>query len=75
MGVARELKGVVKELDSITIKKDLAQFLSDTENAQKLNGLVRDIRDALIGYQVCTPKLLALVSSNNASDLIPTRYL
>ena len=33
-------------------QKNIAQFLSNTENAQKLNDLVDDIREALIDYQV-----------------------
>jgi len=33
-------------------QEDLALFLRNPGNAQKLNGLVQDIRDALIDYQV-----------------------
>ena len=75
MGTTRKLKEVGRALDSITTQKDLAQFLSDAENAQKLNDLVEDIRDALIGYQVCTSNPLVLITSDNAPDLITTRYL
>jgi hypothetical protein len=53
--IARKLREVGQALDSITTQKDLAQFLNNTRNAQRLNDLVEDIRDALIGYQVCTP--------------------
>jgi hypothetical protein len=56
MGVSRKLKEASKALESITVRKDLAQFLDIVNNAQKLNGLVEDIRDALMGYQVCIPK-------------------
>jgi len=44
----------------MTAHNDLANFLKQTENAQKLNGLVEDIRYALIDYQVCTPNRFAL---------------
>jgi len=42
-------------MDSITTQKDLAPFLNEPENAQKVNGLVQDIRYALMNYQVCSP--------------------
>ena len=53
--IARKLREVAHALDSITTRKDLAQFLNNTRNAQRLNDLVEDIRDALIHYQVRTP--------------------
>jgi len=37
-------------------QKDLVFFLKKSENAQKLNGLVQDIRYALMDYQVCSPE-------------------
>ena len=33
-------------------QKNIAQFLSNAENAQKLNDLVDDIREAVMDYQV-----------------------
>ena len=45
-------------------QKDIAQFLNNTENAQKLNDLVEDIREAMMDYQVCTPQGLVLVAPN-----------
>jgi hypothetical protein len=73
--IARKLKVVGQALDSITTQKDLVQFLNNTENAQKLNNLVEDIHDTLMGYQVCTPKLLTHITSDNAPDFITARYL
>jgi hypothetical protein len=74
--IIRKLKTVGHALDSITTRNNLAQFLNDTENAQKLNDLVGDIRDALMAYQVCIPKPLALIiSDNGAPDFVTTRYL
>ena len=40
------------------------QFLSNTENAQKLNDLVDVIREAVMDYQVRISKASVLVSSN-----------
>jgi len=36
----------------MTTQEDLALFLRNPGNAQKLNGLVQDIRGALMVYQV-----------------------
>ena len=74
--IARRLKEAGQALDSITTREDLAGLLNATGNAQKLNDLVEDLRDALMGYQVCTPEPLApLIISNNALDLVTARYL
>jgi len=39
-------------MGSVATQEDLASFLGAPENAQKVNGLVEDIRDALMDYQV-----------------------
>jgi len=39
-------------MDSMATQEDLALFLKNRGNAQKLNDLVQDIRDALMDYQV-----------------------
>ena len=39
-------------MDLMTTRKDLARFLDNPENAQRLNVLVDDIRYDLIDYQV-----------------------
>jgi len=62
-------------MDSITAQEDFALFLKSPENAQKLNGLVEDVRDALIDYQVCFLKSLALAVANVCSDFAATRHL
>jgi hypothetical protein len=75
MRIARRLKEVDQVLDSIATQMDLAEFLSDLENVQTLDGLVGDIRDAVMEYQVCALKPLALVVSNSAPDLVAARSL
>ena len=45
-------------------QKDIAQFLSNNNNAQKLNDLVDDIHEAVMEYQVCTSNGLAFITSN-----------
>jgi len=51
-------------LDLIGAQKDIAGFLNNADNAQKLNDLVEDIREAVMDYQVRTSKGLNLVTSN-----------
>ena len=48
----------------MTTQKDIAKFLNNTENAQKLNDLVDDIREAVMDYQVRILKTPTLISSN-----------
>jgi len=60
---------------SMTTQKDLALFLKNPKNARKLNGLVQDIRHALMDYQVCPTKWLALAVLNICSDFVTTRHL
>ena len=55
-GVVRDLKKIGQATRSMATRSDLAEFLSNPENAQKLNGLVEDIRYALMDYYVCAPK-------------------
>jgi hypothetical protein len=75
MGIPRKLKEISQALDSVTTRNDLAQFLNDADNGQKLNDLVEDLRDALMSYQVCIPRTHGLIASNNTADLVTTRYL
>jgi len=39
-------------MGSVATQEGLARFLGIPKNAQKVNGLVEDIRDALMDYQV-----------------------
>ena len=75
MRVARRLEDVRQALDPMTTQKDIAQFLSDTENAQKLNDLVDDVREAVMDYQVRTSEGLALSVSNIRTDLLTAGHL
>ena len=75
MGIARRLEDVRQALDLMTTQKDIAQFLSNTENAQKLNDLVDDIREAVMDYQVRTSDGLVLSMSNIRTDFLTAGYL
>lgn len=64
MEIARKLEEVGRAMDTVIIRNDLADFLNDPENAQRLNGQVEDVRYALIDYQVRTPESLAVIVFN-----------
>jgi len=61
---SRKLKEIEETMDSMTTQEDLAYFLNGPENAQRLNGLIEDIRYALMDYQVCTPQRTTPVLSD-----------
>ena len=48
----------------MTARKGLTDSLDNPENVQQLNGLVEDVRYALMDYQVCTSNRPALVILN-----------
>jgi hypothetical protein len=52
MGVARKLEDVRRSLTPLAEQGKAVGFLTNAENAQKINGLVEDIRDAMMDYQV-----------------------
>jgi len=45
-------------------QKNIVQFLNNPDNAQKLNDLVDDIREAVMDYQVRSSEGPALIVSN-----------
>jgi len=61
-------------MGSVATQEDLAIFLGIPKNAQEVNGLVEDIRDALMDYQVWFPKRQALVGADIYSGFVATRH-
>ena len=49
----RTLDNVQKELKLLEKQGKVEGFVTNAENAEKLAGLVEDIRDAVMDYQVC----------------------
>ena len=75
MGTARKLEEVHRELALLERQGKVVEFLANTENAQRINGLVEDIRHAMMDYQVCAPNYSLLPCLTNALDFTATRYL
>ena len=75
MGIARTLEEVDQELARLAEQGKVVGFLANVETAQKINGLVEDIRQVMMDYQVCASNNSFLPCLMNALDLIATRYL
>jgi hypothetical protein len=54
----------------MTTQGNIVQFLSNAENAQKLNNLVDDVHEAAMDYQVCNPEVPVTISSDIRSRLL-----
>ena len=55
MGIDRKLEDVRRDLTLLAEQGRVTGFLTNAENARRINGLVEDIRDAMIDYQVRLP--------------------
>ena len=61
MGVGSKLEDIRRDLALLGEQGKTKGFFNNVENADKLGGLVEDVRDAVMDYQVC-------VTSNNSSS-------
>ena len=59
----RKLEKVLQELKPLEEQGNIEGFFTNTENADKLGGLVENIRNAVMDYQVC--------KQSNFSFLVP----
>ena len=60
MGIDRKLEDIRQDLVLLGEQGKTKGFFNNVENAEKLGGLVEDVRDAMMDYQVC-------ISSNDLS--------
>ena len=76
MYVSRKLEEVHQELDLLAGQGETAGFLANAETTQKISGLVEDIREVMMDYQVrALTHPFLLPSLTNAPDLVATRHL
>ena len=64
MGNARRLEDICQGLTLLVGQGEVMGSLTNTNNAQRINGLVEDIHEALMGYHVCTATYLFFTMSN-----------
>ena len=67
MLVVRKLGHVLQGLNLLEDQGTVEGFFSNVENADKLAGLVEDVRDAVMDYQVCD-------QSNDHSSISDTPF-
>ena len=60
MGIGSKLEGIHQDLALLREQGKAEGFFSNVENADKLGGLVEDVRDAVMDYQVCIPSTIRL---------------
>ena len=65
MGVVRKLEDILPELGSLIEQGNVEGFFNNVKNADKLDDLVEDTRDATMDYRVCIYELLI----SGASDI------
>ena len=53
MRVTRKLEDVRQDLAPLEKQENVEGFFNNVKNADKLGGLIEDIRDAMLEYQVC----------------------
>jgi hypothetical protein len=51
--IASKLQAVDRDLELLKEQGKVEGFLANVDNADRVRGLVEDIRDAMIQYQVC----------------------
>ena len=69
------MEDVGQELALLAGQGKATGFLANTENAQRINGLVEDIREVMMDYQVCASNALFFPYLINVLDLVATRYI
>ena len=52
--VGRKLQSILQGLELLAKQGNVEGFLKNPKNAEKLRGLVGDISDAVMDYQVCS---------------------
>ena len=76
MGIPRKLEDVRRGLTIPSEQGKLVGFLANAENAQMINGLVEDLRETLMDYQVWISNYSFSITSNlHVIDLVTTGYL
>jgi hypothetical protein len=61
MRIVRKLEDAHQGLTQLAGQGMAVGFLTNTENAQRINGLVEDIHEVMMDYQVCTLNCLFLL--------------
>ena len=69
------MENIIQGLKLLAEQGNVGGFVNNPENADNLNGLVGDICDAVMDYQVCSQSEPVILMLTPISDLVTTRYL
>jgi len=75
MRTARNLLGVCQDLATLKEEGKVEGFVNNVQNADKLGGLVEDIRNGMMEYHVCITNYPSPAPLKFAPDLVTARYL
>ena len=76
MYVSRKLEEIHQELGLLAKRGNTAGFLANAESAQRISGLVEDIRQVMMDYQArALAHSFSLPCLTNVLDFATTRYL
>ena len=64
MRIGSKLQDIRRDLALLEEQGKVKGFFNNVKNADKLNGLVEDIRDAMVEYQVCFIRCSVSLMSN-----------
>ena len=74
--IFRKLESILRDLEPLVAQGKVEGYFNHVKNVDKLGGLVGDIHDGVVAYQVCTYELLFIPAPLTfALDFITTRYL
>ena len=74
-GIGRKLQDVRQDLALLGEQGKAKGFFNNVKNADKLSGLVEDIRDAITDYQVCVLDAPFLSRLIFLLDVVTTRHV
>ena len=75
IGICRKLEVIRRDLALLGEQGKIGGFFNNVENADMLGGLVEDVRDAMMDYQVRGPGDLSFSSLIFLLDIVATRHI
>ena len=71
----RKLENIHQALTPLAKQGNGMGFITNNENAQRIDGLVKDIHEAIMDYQVCMINCSPMLNLTVVLDFITARYL
>ena len=75
MEIDRKLENIHQDLTRLGEQGKTKGFFNNVENADELGGLVEDVRDAVMNYQVCITSNICLPVLRFLVDIVATGHV